>query len=120
MKVLLNLKRVSDSVSEQMQFISLRATSETDRAEYSGVVEIVVNEYCGAAYINLFSLYSSSLGFQFSSLEEWHRRPRFMINENEELDVGMVPYSYDKFDEPPDDEPDYDENEDNYEEWEDR
>lgn len=120
MKVLLNLNR-SDDVAPQMQFISLRAASENNREDHSGFIEIVVNEYCEAIYLNLHSLFNSSFGFEFCNQETFNRRPKLMIEEDKELDVSMLSYSYEKFEEPPEGDPDYDEDE-NYpdEEEEDR
>ena len=126
MKVLLNLIGMTlahyrtDDLSDQLKFISIRAVMETNSEDYTGVIEIVVNEYCGAAYINLHSAYTGNMGFVFCSQEMFNRRPRLMMEEDEELDVSMIPYSYEKFDEPPEDEePEY-EDDDYYAEEEDR
>ena len=111
MKVLFNLNR-ADDVTTQMQFIGLCVVLESNREEYTGVAEIVVNEYAGAAYINLHSVYGSEFGLVFCSQNQFNRRPMFMMEEDEELDISMVPYSYDTFDEPPEDEePEYEEDE---------
>ena len=111
MKVLFNLNRVDDVIL-RIQFIILRVMLESNREEYTGVVEIVENEYAGAAYINLHSVYGSEFGLRFSTHTRYDRRPRFMMEEDEELDVSMVPYSYETFDEPPEDEePEYEDDE---------
>ncbi len=119
MKVLLHLNRIDD-LSDQLKFVSIRAMMEINNDDDTGVVEIVVNEYCGATYINLHSMYNANMGFVYCSQEICNRRPRFMMESDEELDVSMIPYSYEKFDEPPEDEELEYEDDDYYAEEEDR
>lgn len=111
MKILINLR--TESLGDQLTSCSLTAKLENIRLT-NWILEIINNEYAGAAYLVYSILYDHHLGFTpstnftgYGGISSDQFVPRLMMEEDKENNFDTTPRAYDLFDDPPEEEDEY-------------